>query len=199
MLKLRHPASMVIVGPSQCGKTSLVRQLIKQNVHDIKFRKITWCYLYPSSWFSEEPNFEFVKGLPENYEADTLIVIDDFLHHLNEKIADIFVAGCHHRRMSVILILQNLFPRAKVMRDISLNSHYLVLFKNPRDMSQISCLARQLYPQKSKFLTDAFIKATTRPYGYLVCDLHPQTEEQYRLRESFFPDRGIYWIYRPLQ
>lgn len=149
---------MIICGPSQCGKSTLARKLIKERVHDVKFRKIKWCYLYPSSWFTEEPEFEFLKGLPDFYEEDCLIVIDDFLHHLNEKIADLFVAGCHHRRTSVILILQNLFPRAKVMRDISLNSHYLVLFKNPRDMNQVNCLARQLYPQKSNFTLTCYLR-----------------------------------------
>lgn len=199
MFKLRHPSSMLIAGPSQCGKTSLVRQMIKKKVYETNFNKVKWCYLYPASWFAEESEFEFVKGLPQNFERDELIVIDDFLHHLDEKIADLFVAGCHHRQTSVILILQNLFPRARVMRDISLNSHYLVLFKNPRDMQQTNCLGRQLYPQHTKFLVESFIKATVRPYGYLVVDLHPQTEEEYRLRESFFPDKGVYWIYRPLK
>lgn len=84
------------------------------------------------------------------------------------------------------------------MRDISLNSHYIILFKNSRDMSQINCFARQLYPRNSKFMVDAYIKATTHPYSYLVVDLHPTTPEEHRLRESLFPDmHGIHWIYRP--
>lgn len=198
MLKLRHPSTCLMVGPSQAGKTSLVRQMIKENIYEKQFRKIKWCYLYSAPWFAEEPHFEFVSGLPDTYENGDLVVIDDFIHHLDEKIADLFVGKSHHSGFSVILILQNLFPRSKVMRDISLNSHYLILFKNPRDMNQINCLGRQLYPRNSRFLIDAHIKATNKPHGYLVVDLHPRTTEQHRLRDSLFPDKdGIYWMYQP--
>ena len=34
------------------------------------------------------------------------------------------------------------------MRNISLNAHYIVLFKSPRDKQQISMLARQVNPGK---------------------------------------------------
>ena len=36
------------------------------------------------------------------------------------------------------------------MRNISLNIHYIILFKNPRDSQQISTLARQMYPGNSR-------------------------------------------------
>lgn len=198
MFKLKHPSSCLIVGPSQSGKTSLVREMIRNSIYDTDIKKIKWCYSYSAPWFLEEPNIEFIQGLPESYEEGDLIVIDDLMHRLNEKIADLFRAGSHHKSASVILILQNLFPRVKVMRDISLNAHYIMLFKNARDVSQASCLGRQLYPTNSKFLMDAYIKATTKPFGYLVIDLHPQTPEEYRLRESLFPcERGYFWLFRP--
>lgn len=199
MFNFRNPSSCLIVGPSQSGKTSLVRQMIKQNIYDTKIQNVKWCYLYTSPWFLEEPNINFIHGLPDTYENGDLLIIDDLMHRLNEKIADLFTAASHHRNISVILILQNLFPRAKVMRDISLNAHYIILFKNSRDVSQINCLGRQLYPQKTKYFLDAYIKATTNPHGYLVVDLHPKTTEEYRLRDNLFPtSEGIYWIYRPL-
>ena len=46
--------------------------------------------------------------------------------------------------MSVIFLTQNLFHKNKHMRTISLNAHYLVLFKNPRDVEQFTTLARQM-------------------------------------------------------
>jgi hypothetical protein len=45
-----------------------------------------------------------------------------------------------------MLITQNVFNRNKYYRTINLNTHYMVLFKNPRDMSQIMALAHQMYP-----------------------------------------------------
>jgi hypothetical protein len=41
----------------------------------------------------------------------------------------------HHRNISVMYIVQNLFHRGKHHRTIGLNAHYMVVFKNPRDVS----------------------------------------------------------------
>ena len=46
----------------------------------------------------------------------------------------------------VIYIVQNLFHQGKGSHSISLSSHYLVFFKNPRDELQIFTLAKQIYP-----------------------------------------------------
>ena len=198
MWELKHPSSCLIVGPSQSGKTSLVRDMIKKRIYGRNIERVKWCYSYSAPWFLEEPSIEFIQGLPDSYEKNDLIIIDDQMHRLNEKIADLFTAASHHCGVSVILILQNLFPRAKVMRDISLNAHYIILFKNARDVSQVNCLARQLFPKNPKFLLDSFIKATDKRYGYLVIDLHPSTTEEFRLRENLFAtENGLLWIFRP--
>lgn len=199
MFCLRHPSNCLIYGPSQTGKSTLIREMIKRNIYSNNFRKIKWCYSYPDEWFLEEPQIEFVRGLPKSYESNELIIIDDLMHNLSDKIAELFTVASHHCNVSVILVLQNLFPRCKVARDISLNSHYMLLFKNARDASQIGCIGRQIYPKNSKYFIDAYLKATSSPYKYLVVDLHPQTEEQYRLRDGLFPDEnGVYWLYQPL-
>ena len=71
---------------------------------------------------------------------------------------------------------------------MSLNAYYLVIFKNPRDQNQLATLARQMYPGNSKFLIEAFKDATQQPYGYLLIDLKPDTEERIRVRTNIFPD-----------
>ena len=62
----------------------------------------------------------------------------------DNRIVNLFTKGSHHRNLSVIYIVQNLFHQGKGNRSISLNSHYLVLFKNPRDKLQILTLAEQI-------------------------------------------------------
>ena len=52
--------------------------------------------------------------------------------------------------------LDMLVDKGKEMRTISLNTHYLIVFKNPRDNQQIATLARQMYPGRSHFLLEAF-------------------------------------------
>ena len=74
--------------------------------------------------------------------------------------------------------------------------YYIVVFKNPRDASQIATLARQMYPGKSQFLIDAFVDATAKPFGYLLIDLKPDTEEKYRVRTGIFPGE-LQFVYLP--
>jgi hypothetical protein len=80
---------------------------------------------------------------------------------------------------------------------MSLNAHYIVLFKNPRDANQVSTLARQMYPGRSKFLLEAFRDATEKPYGYLLIDLKPDTDEKYRIRTNIFSDDDKHLVYVP--
>ena len=69
-------------------------------------------------------------------------------------------------------------------RTMSLNSHYLVLFKHPRDQQQVMTLARQMYPGNSQHFMDHYKAATDKPYGYLVIDLKPNTSDDQRLRAN---------------
>ena len=64
-----------------------------------------------------------------------LVVFDDQMIYArkDKRIVNLFTCGSHHRNLSLIYIVQELFQRGKGSRSISLNSHYLVLFKNPRD------------------------------------------------------------------
>ena len=80
---------------------------------------------------------------------------------------------------------------------MSLNSHYLVLFKNPRDLIQISILSRQMYPDKHRFLIDAFKKATEKPYDYLLIDLKATTLDEYRIRSHIFKSDEKNYVYIP--
>ena len=70
---------------------------------------------------------------------------------------------------------------------MSLNSHYIILLKNPRDSQQIATLARQIYPADWRFLVEAYEEATSEPHGYLVLDLKPDTPDMLRIRTAIFP------------
>jgi len=74
------------------------------------------------------------------------------------------------------------------MRTISLNSQYIVLFKNPRDNSQFAHLARQIYPHNYLYGIEAYKNNTQDAIGYLLIDLHNEQNEELRLRtRTYFP------------
>lgn len=205
MLKLKHPFTAVVSGPTSSGKSLFCLRLIENVRHMIEPvpSKIVWHYgIYQPKFHKSSSVIEFKKGLPTLDEEDdentpTLMILDDLMNEVNDEVVQIFTRGSHHRNISVIYITQNIFQQSRHSRTINLNSHYLVLFKNPRDVTQIAYLGRQMYPQKSNFLVDAFKDATSKPYGYLFLDLKPETEEQYRVRTDIFPDDDHRYVYVP--
>ena len=74
-----------------------------------------------------------------------LLIIDDLMGNFDEKLVDLFTKKSHHKNLSVSQIIQNLFHKSKSHRTVSLNVHYLSLFKNPRDVTQVRHLAKQMY------------------------------------------------------
>ena len=133
---------------------------------------------------------EGTADIPDYSREPMLLVIDDQMDRADKSVTRLFTKGSHHRNISVIYIVQNLFDKNKEHRTISLNAHYLVLFKNPRDGSQIDHLAKQMYPGKAKYVRDAFNKATRDPYGYLLVDLKQTTPDLFRLRGKIFPEEN---------
>ena len=148
-----HPFTCMVAGTTGSGKTGWVQTLLQQvqNVIDPPPERIVWCY---SQWqpaymvlVATIPQIEFVKGIPPDLEHGSyfdvnkrnLIVFDDQMIDAggDKRIVNLFTRGSHHRNLSVIYIVQNLFHQGKGSRSISLNSHYLVLFINPRDKLQI--------------------------------------------------------------
>jgi Zinc finger, C2H2 type len=201
-ITLKHPFTMIIAGPSGCGKTVFTKTMLKQRKHifNVQFTEILWCYSEIGSLGStREAGVIYHEGLPseENYDGTPkLVVLDDLMHETNENVAKLFTKISHHRNVSVISITQNIFPRNKNARDIALNSHYLVIFKNPRDKAQVSHLARQICPENSKFFMDAFFQATSIPHGYLFVDFKQNTLDLHRFATDIFNKYPMVYIPR---
>ncbi|GFS42992.1 uncharacterized protein TNIN_267281 [Trichonephila inaurata madagascariensis] len=97
--------------------------MIAQKAYDYGFKNIIWSYKAFQDNSISQKGIKFVEGLPEKFESDCLYIFDDFLQSLDEKVSQLFTITAHRSRISVILILQNQFPRNQVMRDISLRMH----------------------------------------------------------------------------
>ena len=83
-----------------------------------------------------------VKGIPEQgFEeyilTDSLFVIDDLLLEScsNKHITNLFTRLAHHNRITCILLTQDLFCHGSQRKTFLRNAQYLILFKNPLDMS----------------------------------------------------------------
>jgi len=162
MLPFVHPFTAIDAGPTTCGKTRFVFRLIDNaptTIYPVP-AQIVYCYGEYQELFRQYPRIQFREGLPDIGYFDgrepTLLIINDLMQETNETIANMFTKGSHHRNVSVVFLAQNLFPKNKFARTMSLNAHYMVLFKNPRDVSQFANLAKQMYPKTSQFAVEAY-------------------------------------------
>ena len=200
---LEHPFTCIVAGCTQSGKTVWVKILLENAQKTISPPppRIIWCYgQWQPSYFDmmkTMSGIEFNQGIPEDIDEPdyldvsqrNLIVLDDLMaeYGKDKRIADLFTKGSHHRNLSVIYIVQNVFHQGKEMRNISLNAHYIVLFKSPRDRQQISILARQVNPGRVQEFMKSYEKATSPAHGYLMLDLKPTTDDEERLKTNILP------------
>ena len=192
----QHPFNCMLSGPTQSGKTEFVKKFIK-HVDQMMFpvpEEIIWCYGAWQKGYEElGSNIRLNEGIPKWEEwtdnLRRLVILDDLMSEIDSSITRLFTKGSHHRNMSIIFIVQNLFNKNPEQRTISLNSHYLVLFKNPRDATQITNLGKQMYPGKGSLVQDSYKDATSKPYGYLLIDFRQDTPDHLRLRSDIFPPK----------
>ena len=196
--KFKTPANVYVCGQTQAGKSHFTRCMLR-HLEELLYpvpTKITYCYGEYQKEFDELPsNVELMEGFPDNLcdmvrgHGHFLVVLDDLMSQCSndQRVADLFTRSSHHRGISVLYLTQNLFSPGKLSRTISLNSHYLVIFRNPRDSLGISTLAKQMFPGRTDYLMESFRHVTSRPYGYLVIDCHQLTPENIRLRTNILP------------
>ena len=204
---LQHPFSMLIAGGRKAGKTEFTKSLLRhidQLVENTPER-IVWCYSKHQPKLYQElmqinSNIEYVEGIPLQVNTmfdrknKNLIILDDMMDEASDdkRVAELFTKG-RHDNLSVIFLTQNLFHRNQ--REISLNSDYMIIFKNARDQSQISNLARQISPSNTKFILWAYKDATHQPHSYLLLDLVPDTDDKYRVRTNILPSQAPQFVY----
>ncbi len=194
------PFTMIVTGPSRSGKSTFITNLIKNLdslVDGEKIEQVIWCYKNENSIpkdLKSHPIVTFHKGVPTDLAEiapNTLIVFDDLMmDSFSKEITEIFTVLSHHNNISIILVLHNLFFQNKFTRNITLNTQYIVYFKNPRDLSSISHITRQLCPSNSRNLQTLFNEVTSEQFAYLIIDLVQDTPEILKYRSNIFNKEG---------
>ena len=152
----------------------------------------------------DDMDVAFHENLPTDEEMEQfsdgshcMVILDDLMHEVvqSDRVQRLFVRGSHHKNITVVYVNQNLFQQGKCARTINLNCHYLVLFRNPRDFSQIQYLGRQI--GLGKTLVEAYQDCMRERYNYLLVDLSPHSSSKYKLFSHIFPDEDTV-AYQPL-
>ena len=214
-LRFIHPASHLIVGPPGCGKSVKVSKLIREKNTAIengdKIKPVIWFYDHWQPLFDElkedgivntflqvaPTKSEFEKVTESGLVSGTgsIVVIDDFESEIGKDLDQIVRVLARHRKCTVLLLFQNLFPVHKFSRSISLQVKYIHLFPNPRDNYQIVNFVRQLLPHDYKWLVEAFNYAVSVPFTSFLFDLTQSRESFLRYRSHVLPSEGPMRVY----
>ena len=127
--KFEHPLTMIVAGPTMSGKSTWIKNLLLQNAQLIypSPHRILWIFKRWQPLYDELkhwiPNIQFIEGITEDIKSDALIdsrdrmllIIDDMIKDATQEkeICELYTESTHHRNLSVIYIMQNLFNRGK--------------------------------------------------------------------------------------
>ena len=162
----KHPFTCFVAGPNGCGKTTFVARLQRNasTIIDPSLERVTWYY---GEWQSaydnlDLPNLHLEEGLLTYVDASkrNIVVLGDLMAETDERVTNLFTKKkSHHCNISVIYIVQNQFPKIQGESHHQFDSQYIVVFKNPRDVSQMTALAKQVCPGRVKFVQEVFAEA----------------------------------------
>lgn len=197
-LGFQSPFSCLISGPSQSGKTYFLEKVLENHerlIDTFPELRVIWCYGIKNESTGKQlknPSvfIKYHEGLPKDSDLAgfNTVVIDDLLVESakDESMTNLFTRVVHHQNINVFCLIQNIFFKSNVIRNLNLNANYVVLFRNVRDQTQTMVFSRQFSPQNTGKFIEAFKDATKEPYGYLLIDLHPKSHDSYRIRSDIF-------------
>ena len=182
-IRLKENFKLFISGPSRCGKTFFVSDLIENIEGFSKQTPSTIVYVYKvrQSKFDEMSSIVNIFLLDSENVVNQLkelalgqpifVIFDDLINSSSlAEISSLFTVDGRHMNMSMAFLTQRMFVNNENFRQISQNCDYFCVFKNPRNSSEIRTLAQQLTPGRLD-LVDVYMEATKNPFSYLFINL----------------------------
>lgn len=199
--KIKVPSTIAVVGISASGKTSLVKNILRdrQKLFSDEFSRIIWTYgafspdllelqaEIPELELRDTPLFDF-----QDTKGHSLYVIDDC--HLDigsREFQNLFIRTSSHQNVTVILILHSLFVKARI---VSINVKYFVVLKNNRETLQLRTFLSQIFPYKLKWAMKVYNEICRHSYSYMVICCTSDVNPSFKLRSSLWPEQMI--LYR---
>ena len=176
-------------GTSTCFKSNRKRSSMRTTDGNPRFDRM-----------QKKDGIQFHRGLPDPNHLTKwfgptrggVLVLDDLMEEggQDKRVLDLFTKDSHHRNITVLYLTQDLFPPGKFSKTINRNAHYIVAFKNPRDQTGIRTILLQAFPDRWRQVLRLFKRITSRPFGYLMLDVHPASDDRYRLWSHLTPREG---------
>ena len=199
---IRQPSSVIVAGPSGSGKSELVEQWLRYlNVFQVKPKKIVYAY---DRWqprfdrMQKKDGIQFHRGLPDPSHLTKWfgptrgggLVLDDLMEEggQDKRVLDLFTKNSHHRNTTVLYLKQDLFPLANSPRRS-------IAMPITSWRSKTPGIKRTYEPFYCKPFPTVGVKScpysnASRPFGYLMLDVHPVSDDRYRLWSHLTPREG---------
>lgn len=200
---IKTPCLLYCSGATQTGKTTWLLRLLENvdKMFDKPIDRIIWCYGIDTGNFPQHSRIQLHEGPPDMQMLEgkdhKLLILDDLMSYYvknKTELNNLFTRVAHHCNCSIINIVQSLFAQERTARA---NSTYVCLTKSTGDTLQIQNFARQIFPGRFDFFWEAYQDAvTSQPYGYLMIDLHPTSNDDRRLCTNIFDDSVVYYVER---
>lgn len=173
--KIQVPFRGLLCGPSNSGKTRLIKQFIKHrhSMFSDQFNAIIYCH--PHNEISEidqklfkeleelYPPIEFLPGPPDPIEISKipgpiLVIIEDMIDPIisSADYSKLYSVYSSHYNISILTTSQNYFQHGKYAKTVLRNQSFLILFETRNDRQSANVISRQMFPGKTQFLTNCF-------------------------------------------
>ena len=205
-LRLKKNFKIFLSGPSGCGKTTFISDLIT-NLDQISVdppKKVIYFYKEWQTKFTDMEQTLGVNFIEDNdmiieqikdFSVPALVIFDDMLNSENLKaVAQLFTVFGRHLNLCLAFLTQRLFNNNEFFRQISQNSDYITVFKNPRNSREIRTLASQITPKTLELLT-IYQKATKDPYSYVLINLTQEGLPQLKYISNVFAKNHVVNVY----
>ena len=146
-IRLKENFKVFISGPSRCGKTVFVSNLLERINEFAKMPPTRVIYVY-KVW---QPKYDEMLSLGVNFKVGhdnivdaiksnvsgepILIIFDDLIGSSSLKeIANLFTVDARHMNMSLVFLTQRMFVNDESFRQISQNCDYFIIFKKTQEI-----------------------------------------------------------------
>ena len=191
---LQTPFRIIVSGGSGVGKTGIVKQIVIKQFYKEPMDNEIYCYPDYLNDISTKFNIavQYHQGTPDlifmaSLNEKSLLILDDMMCEVSkcENISKLFSVIARKPKISIILIVQKIFPRGPHFRNIPLNSTGIIFFKS-RSLFSNRALLREL--DMSHLITkESLDTALSKKHQFIFIDIHPKHQNDFdSIRRNIF-------------
>ena len=216
-MRFSHPARILVCGPSNSGKTTLVTNIIRnwRTFFHHPVTRVVWYYgVYQPGYDKlSTMGVELREGLPESIESDfpytvssdetQILVLDDLMKEATKDshVLDIFTKWSHHKNITAFMSSQNIFHQGRHSVDITRNVSVAIFIIEMRNIRVVERFLHSSYNKRQVRQIMRWIREEThgKPYSNFMIDFDMSTNDEHRLRINIIPsaESGLTRVFVP--